>query len=138
MFQYTLVLFAIFCDAAQVDDNGEGDEEFFDVCEELPGLKSCHNNILIVLLSLLNYVLTLARSYVNIVCEQISCSKSSITANRILGMIKRSFCYLSKDVVLKLYKSLVRPHLEYCVQAWRSYSRKDIKLIEGSKDEQLN
>jgi ribonuclease P/MRP protein subunit RPP40 len=49
------------------------------------------------------------------------CSKSVSTANRILGMIKRSFCYLSKDVVLKLYKSLVRPHLEYCVQAWRPY-----------------
>jgi ribonuclease P/MRP protein subunit RPP40 len=46
-------------------------------------------------------------------------------------MTKRSFCYLSKDVVLKLYKSLVWPHLEYCVQAWRPYLRKDIELIEG-------
>jgi ribonuclease P/MRP protein subunit RPP40 len=59
------------------------------------------------------------------------CSKSVSTANRILGMIKRSFCYLSKDVLLKLYKSLVRPHLEYCVQAWRPYLKKDIELIEG-------
>jgi ribonuclease P/MRP protein subunit RPP40 len=58
------------------------------------------------------------------------CSKSVSTANRILGMIKRSFCYLRKDVVLKLYKSLVRPHLEYCVQAWRPYLKKDIELIE--------
>jgi ribonuclease P/MRP protein subunit RPP40 len=46
-------------------------------------------------------------------------------------MIKRSFCYLNKDVVLKFYKSLVQPHLEYCVQAWRPYFRKDIELIEG-------
>jgi ribonuclease P/MRP protein subunit RPP40 len=46
-------------------------------------------------------------------------------------MIKRSFCYLSSDVVLKLYKSLVRPHLEYCVQAWRPYLKKDIELLEG-------
>jgi ribonuclease P/MRP protein subunit RPP40 len=59
------------------------------------------------------------------------CSKSASTVNRILGMIKRSFCYLSKDVVLKLYKSLVRPHLKYCVQAWRPYLKKDIELIEG-------
>jgi hypothetical protein len=34
------------------------------------------------------------------------CSKSVSTANRILRMIKRPFCYLSKDVVLKLSKSL--------------------------------
>jgi ribonuclease P/MRP protein subunit RPP40 len=68
------------------------------------------------------------------------CSKSVSTANRILGMIKRSFCYLSKGVVLKLYKSLVRPHLEYCVQAWRPYLKKDIlirqlapRMIRSSK-----
>jgi ribonuclease P/MRP protein subunit RPP40 len=61
------------------------------------------------------------------------CSKSVSTANRILGMIKISFCYLNKDVVLKLYTSLVRPHLEYCLQAWRPYLKKDIELIEGIK-----
>jgi ribonuclease P/MRP protein subunit RPP40 len=58
------------------------------------------------------------------------CSKSVSTANRII-VIKRSFCYLSKDVVLKLYKSLVQPHLEYCAQAGRPYLKKDIELIEG-------
>ena len=30
-----------------------------------------------------------------------------------LGLIKRSFSYLDKEVFIKLYKSLVRPHLEY-------------------------
>jgi ribonuclease P/MRP protein subunit RPP40 len=35
------------------------------------------------------------------------------------------------DVVLKLYESLVRPHLEYWIQAWIPYLRKDIELIEG-------
>jgi ribonucleases P/MRP protein subunit RPP40 len=58
------------------------------------------------------------------------CSKVVKTANRVLGMIYRSFTYKSKDVVLQLYKSLVRPHLEFCVQAWRPHLQKDIMLLE--------
>jgi len=37
---------------------------------------------------------------------------------------------LDRDIVLPLYKSLVWPHLEYCVQAWRPHLHKDIDLIE--------
>lgn len=32
--------------------------------------------------------------------------------------------------MLKLYKSLVRPHLEYAVQAWNPYLKGDIDMIE--------
>jgi len=36
--------------------------------------------------------------------------------------------------MLKLYQSLVRTKLEYCVQAGRTYLRKDIDLLEkGTK-----
>ena len=52
-------------------------------------------------------------------------------ANRILGMIKRNFVDRSKETILLLYKSLVRPHLEYCCQIWNPHYSKDIKLLEG-------
>ena len=32
--------------------------------------------------------------------------------------------------MLTLYKSLVRPHLDYCIQAWRPYLKKDIETLE--------
>ena len=46
-------------------------------------------------------------------------------------MIKRTFTYKTKDNLLQLYKTLVRPHLEYCMQVWSPYLRRDIDLIEG-------
>ena len=46
-------------------------------------------------------------------------------------MIKRTFTSRDKGIILSLYKSLVRPHLEHCVQAWRPYLKKDIDLLEG-------
>ena len=58
------------------------------------------------------------------------CAKVAATGNRILGMIYRSFNYKSKDIILQLYKSLVRPHLEYCIQAWCPFLQKDIDLLE--------
>jgi len=59
------------------------------------------------------------------------CIKAVKTANRVLEMIKRTFTVRDKSIVLQLYKSLVRPHLEYSVQAWRPHFRKDIDLLEG-------
>ena len=39
--------------------------------------------------------------------------------NRVLGFIARIFRYKNKELILPLYKSLVRPHLEHTVQFWR-------------------
>ena len=52
-------------------------------------------------------------------------------ANQIVGMIRRTYEERSKNNLVPLYKSLVRPHLEYCVQAWRPYLQQDINNIEG-------
>ena len=65
----------------------------------------------------------------NLKCSK-QCAKVVTTANRVIGMIRRSFSYLSQDITNQFNKSLVRPHLEYCVQVWRPYLRKDIDNIE--------
>ncbi|KAF2356187.1 Reverse transcriptase domain [Trinorchestia longiramus] len=44
--------------------------------------------------------------------------KSVKNASRFLGFIARNFEYKSKNIILPLYKALVRPHLEYAVQLW--------------------
>jgi len=59
------------------------------------------------------------------------CIEAVKSANKMLGLIIRNFQDKSKDTVMPLYKSLVRPHLEYCCQVWSPYLSKDINLIEG-------
>ena len=34
-------------------------------------------------------------------------------ANQMMGLIKRTFVHLDKEIFIKLYKALVRPHVEY-------------------------
>ena len=50
--------------------------------------------------------------------------------NRVLGMIKRAVVSREKSIILKLYKALVRPHLEYCIQVWNPHLKKDIETLE--------
>ena len=45
-------------------------------------------------------------------------------ANKILGLMKRSFEELNKDIFLLLYRGLIRGKLEFCVQAWSPYMKK--------------
>jgi len=60
----------------------------------------------------------------------IQCMEAVKKTNKMLGLIKRNFQDKSKETVMPLYKSLVRPHLEYCCQVWSPYLSKDINLIE--------
>ena len=54
------------------------------------------------------------------------CIKSANKGNQILGMISRYFTCRNKDIIIRLYKTLVRPNLEYCGQVWRAHCQKDI------------
>ena len=58
------------------------------------------------------------------------CSEVVKTANRLVGFIGRTFENKSEAVLLKLYNSLVRPKLEYCVQFWSPYYQRDIDKLE--------
>jgi len=52
-------------------------------------------------------------------------------ANKVFGIIRRSFEYLDRDTLFMLYKSLVRPNLEYANQVWAPYKKKHVELLEN-------
>lgn len=63
------------------------------------------------------------------ISEQVA--KVVTTANKILGIIYRTYDDKSLCNIVSLYKSLVRPHLEYCIQAWKPFLQKDIDKMEN-------
>lgn len=76
---------------------------------------------------------------------KLNCDKVSKSASRKLGMIRRNISDRSSESMIILYKTLVRPILDYCITAWRPYLKKDelklekiqrryTKLIDGCKD----
>ncbi len=57
--------------------------------------------------------------------------KKVAIANRNVGIIFRTFNFMDKDIFLNLYKSIVRPHLEYASAVWSLVFKKDKISIEN-------
>ena len=51
-------------------------------------------------------------------------------ANAVFGMLKKSFILFDEVTLPLLYKSLVRPHLEYGNVIWGAFYKGDIKAVE--------
>ena len=70
-----------------------------------------------------------------IVDETLKPSKQCVAAvkkaNRAIAMIKRTIENRSKGIIMRLYKQLVRPHVDFCSQAWNPWLRKDVELVES-------
>jgi len=50
-----------------------------------------------------------------------------------LGLIKRNFIYLTEKAFVRLYKSLVKCHLEYANSAWNPHRQgliKDLEIVQ--------
>ena len=65
------------------------------------------------------------------------CGIAASKGKQIIGLIRRNITYKDKKLIIPLYKAIVRPHLEYCIQAWRPYHKKDIDTLEPYRGEQL-
>ena len=50
-------------------------------------------------------------------------------ANRLTGLMWRSFSYVDKKVFVTLYKSMIRPHLEYAASIWSPHTWKQAEEI---------
>ena len=58
------------------------------------------------------------------------CSSAIAKANKLLAIIRRSFEYINTEMLLCLYKSLVRPVIEYGNIIWGPHDIMDQQAIE--------
>ena len=63
------------------------------------------------------------------------CRIATSKSNQVLGMIRRNITYEEKSLIVPLYKAIVRPDLEYCIQAWSPYLRTDIYICLNNTEE---
>ena len=60
-------------------------------------------------------------------------SNINAKTRKLLGLLYRRFYFCSTPVLLTLYTSFIRPHLEYASQVWDPYLRKDINMLRSTE-----
>ncbi|CAH2106015.1 unnamed protein product [Euphydryas editha] len=50
--------------------------------------------------------------------------------NSMLYVVRKAFNIITKDLFIKIYKTYIRPLLEYAFQIWNPYFKKDIEMLE--------
>ena len=58
------------------------------------------------------------------------CEKAARTANGVLSQVLRAFSYRDRRVLPGIYKTYVRPHMEYTSPAWNPWLRGDVDALE--------
>ena len=52
-------------------------------------------------------------------------------ANRILGIVRKTFECLDKQIFNYVYKGIIRPHLEYAAPVWSPHTKAQKESIEN-------
>ena len=58
------------------------------------------------------------------------CRAAARKAHQLVGQAARAFSYRDKNNWIRIYKTYIRPHLEYAVQVWSPWHQKDIDALE--------
>ena len=58
------------------------------------------------------------------------CLQAYNKASQMLGLLGRTIKSRNPDILIKIYKGIVRPHLEFCSPVWAPHYRKDKELLE--------
>ena len=58
------------------------------------------------------------------------CRIAASKGNQVIGMILKNLTNKEKSLIIPLYRAIVIPHLEYCIQAWNPHLRKDVDMLE--------
>jgi hypothetical protein len=61
----------------------------------------------------------------------VHCQKVANKGNRLVGLVRRAFKHLDKEMMTAVIKGLIRPQLEYCNVAWSPMYKKEATMLEN-------